>query len=178
VSAQCNTVRLVKSKLVRNMVDKEFRVNLRGEKNGFLRVELLAVNIDIGNKHDDGNNETDKEATGVNVDKAQSLTRNVTLKVGKMMDLTVLHVESPTLTFDPNFEPKVGSIVLARTKSDGYWYRARVISWMEDRVTFFCPDFGFLEEVKLESVRRINSRQAETFLSKNFLACRCVLKEW
>jgi hypothetical protein len=35
-----------------------------------------------------------------------------------------------------------------------------------------------LEEVKLESVRRINSRQAETFLSKNFLACRCVLKEW
>ena len=31
VSAQCNTVRLVKSKLVRNMVDKVYRVNLRGE---------------------------------------------------------------------------------------------------------------------------------------------------
>ena len=27
-------------------------------------------------------------------------------------------------------------------------------------------------------VARINSRLAETFLSKNFLACRCVLREW
>ena len=130
VSAQCNTVRLVKSKLVRNMVDKVFRVNNREEKNCFLRVELIAATNDIVNKHEDINNETDKEAKAVNVKKTQSLTRNVTLKVGKMMDLTVLHVESPTLTFDPNFEPKVGSIVLARTKSDGYWYRARVISWM------------------------------------------------
>ena len=41
-----------------------------------------------------------------------------------------LYKTASELTFDPDFEPKVGSIVLARTKSDGYWYRARVISWM------------------------------------------------
>ena len=35
-----------------------------------------------------------------------------------------------------------------------------------------------MEEVKLESVRRINSRLSETFVSKKFLACRCVLREW
>jgi hypothetical protein len=35
----------------------------------------------------------------VNVKKTQSLTRNVNLKVGKMMDLTVLHVESPTAVY-------------------------------------------------------------------------------
>ena len=93
VSAQCNTVRLVKSKLVRNMVDKVFRVNLRGEKNGFLRVELLAANNDNVKKHEDINNETSKEAKAVNAEKAQALPRNVTLKVGKMMDLTVLHVD-------------------------------------------------------------------------------------
>ena len=119
-----------------------------------------------------------------------------------MMDLTVLHVESPTavymcpvlvelkefqkhlhktaseLTFDPDFEPEVGSIILVRSMSDGYWYRVRVISYMKGRVTFFCPDFGFVETVELENVRRINSRLAETFLSKKFFACRCVLREW
>jgi hypothetical protein len=89
-----------------------------------------------------------------------------------------LYKTTSELTFDPDFEPVVGSIVLARSMSDGYWYRHRVISCKEGRVTFFCLDFGFLESVKLESVRRINSRLAETFLSNKIFACRCVFREW
>ena len=77
---------------------------------------------------------------------------SVVLKVGKMMEVVVVNVESPTaiymcpdlqelkkfqmhlfqtcseLAHDPEFVPDVGSIVLARTKSDEYWYRARVLA--------------------------------------------------
>jgi hypothetical protein len=49
VSAQCNTVRLIKSKLVRNLVDKVCVVNLLGENNGFLKV-LLVPNSDFEDK--------------------------------------------------------------------------------------------------------------------------------
>merc|ERR1719186_1962971 len=124
------------------------------------------------------------------------------LTVGQMMDLTILHVESPTavylcpiqsqlkklqkqiyrtasaIKFDPQFARIAGSIVLARSRTDSYWYRAKVISCREGRVNFFCPDFGFIEEVELDSVRRITNRLRETFVSKEFLACKCVLKDW
>merc|ERR1719186_2490162 len=124
------------------------------------------------------------------------------LMVGQMMDLTIMHAESPTavylcpvqsqlkklqkqiyraataLKFDPEFAPIAGSIVLARSMTDGYWYRAKVISCTEGRVKFFCPDFGFTEEVQLDNVRMITNRLRETFVSKEFLACKCVLKDW
>ena len=127
---------------------------------------------------------------------------SVVLKVGKIMEVVVVNVESPTaiymcpdlqelkkfqrhlfqtcseLVHDPEFVPDVGSIVLARTKSDEYWYRARVLACDQGRVTFFCPDFGFTDKVKLNRIRRINSRLAQTFLGRKFLSCRCVLKEW
>ena len=64
VPAQCNTVRLIKSKLVRNLVDKVFVVNLLGEKNGFLKV-LLVPNSEFEDKCGDLINnviETSKEA--------------------------------------------------------------------------------------------------------------------
>ena len=51
-------------------------------------------------------------------------------------------------------------------------------AWRARRVTFFCSDFGFMEKVEVDSVRRINSRLTKTFPCKKFLACRCVLKEW
>ena len=127
---------------------------------------------------------------------------SVALKVGKMMEVVVVNVESPTAIFmcpdlqelkkfqrllfqtcselshDPEFVPDVGSIVLARTKSDEYWYRARVLACDQGRVTFFCPDFGFTDKVKIDRIRRINSRLAQTSLGRKFLSCRCVLKEW
>jgi len=141
-------------------------------------------------------NAADEEASQV------PLIGNVSLKVGSVMELVVVHVDSPTavyvcpdlpelkkfqkhlfktcseLSLDPEFIPKVGSLVLAKTKSDEYWYRARVLSCDQGKVTFFCPDFGFTDVVKLDRIRRINTRLAETYLGKRFMSCRCVLKEW
>jgi len=223
VPAQCRTVRLVTSKLDRRAVDKVLRVNVRGEKNGFTKVELFPVDNEevrdprIG--EDNGNNEMkvpeenkpkEKESKEGNSSMRKIkqepalITDSNTMKltVGQMMDLTILHVESPTavylcpvqsqlkklqkqiyrtasaLKFDPEFAPTAGSIVLARSMMDSYWYRAKVISCSEGRVNFFCPDFGFSEEVQLDSVRRITNRLRETFVSKEFLACKCVLKDW
>lgn len=142
------------------------------------------------------NNAADGEVSQV------PLIGNVSLKVGSVMEVVVVHVESPTavyvcsdlpelkkfqkhlfktcseLSLDPEFIPNVGSIVLAKTKSDEYWYRARVLSCDQGKVTFFCPDFGFTDVVKLDRIRRINTRLAETYLGKRFMSCRCVLKEW
>ena len=223
VPAQCKTVRLVTSKLDRRVVDKVFSVKLRGEKNGFTKVELFLVdNEEVRDQRiseDRVNNEMkvpeEAKLKEIDTEDGISLVRktkqeevlitdrnSMKLLVGQMMDLTILHAESPTavylcpvqsqlkklqkqiyraataLKFDPEFAPIAGSIVLARSMTDGYWYRAKVISCTEGRVKFFCPDFGFTEEVQLDNVRMITNRLRETFVSKEFLACKCVLKDW
>ena len=52
-----------------------------------------------------------------------------------------------------------------RSRSDKYWYRALVTD-ISERVTFWCPDFGFSESVYMKDLREINKRLAP-FIKKN-----------
>jgi len=119
----------------------------------------------------------------------------------KIQEVYVLHNEGPTevyvtpslkilknfqrymyktgssLDFDPMFSPGIGEMVLARSRSDKYWYRALVTD-ISERVTFWCPDFGFSESVYLKDLREINKRLAPFIKKNSYLACKCVLMDW
>jgi len=88
-----------------------------------------------------------------------------------------LYKTGSSLDYDPMFLPGLGDVVLARSRSDKYWYRA-LITDMEKLVTFWCPDFGFTESVEMKDIRAVNRRLAPYFKKNPFLACKCELMDW
>jgi len=123
------------------------------------------------------------------------------LEVGSRCQATITHFQSPTeiyicpdlqqltrlhkhlhriglsLPYDAKFSPSPGSLVLARSANDGYWYRGTVLpSAGSNEVTFASPDFGFTERVSLDNVREISARLAEGNLGQPALAARCALE--
>jgi len=123
------------------------------------------------------------------------------LEVGSCCQATITHFQSPTeiyicpdlqqltrlhkhlhrtglsLPYDAKFSPLPGSLVLARSANDGYWYRGTVLPGVgSNEVTFASPDFGFIESVSLDNVREISARLAEGNLGQPVLAARCALE--
>ncbi|XP_062897758.1 tudor and KH domain-containing protein isoform X2 [Mobula hypostoma] len=70
------------------------------------------------------------------------------------------------------FVPKVGDIVAAPCQSDGFWYRARVLGFLENgNADLYYVDFGDNGEVSIGNMQHLRS----DFLSLPFQAVECSL---
>lgn len=72
--------------------------------------------------------------------------------------------------FEANEEPKIMDLVIAKFSVDSCWYRAKILNQFEDKFKVFFVDFGNIDTVSLENIRKWNSRF--NFLPFQAILCR------
>jgi len=130
------------------------------------------------------------------------LTSYVPIPLNTTVSVIILYVESPThlfvcpaSTFEElnNFQvklqalgdkmekegnlftPVVGQLVMMKSMEDNQWYRGTVIKIHKTKAKIYCPDFGFVEKVPMNTLQSILDND---IIRAKYWASHCALVDW
>ena len=86
------------------------------------------------------------------------------------------HLQSVAANMDQGttVQPVVGQLVMIRSEQDNLWYRGTVIKLHKSKVKIYCPDYGFVEKIPVNSILPLG----DSDVRRPYWASHCTLVDW